>query len=88
MPVPFTHQGDLDRLTQMHWRVIQENVTEALTNAMKYADATQIFIDIHVLNKAVKAEVKDNGNGAVRFKRPRHARYGRTGGRPARNRYF
>ena len=88
MPVPFTHQGDLDRLTQMHWRVIQENVTEALTNAMKYADATQIFIDIHVLNKAVKAEVKDNGNGAVRFKRPRHARYGRTGGRLARNRYF
>ncbi len=69
MPVPFTHQGDLDRLTQMHWRVIQENVTEALTNAMKYADATQIFIDIHVLNKAVKAEVKDNGNGAVRFKK-------------------
>ncbi|MFF0651094.1 sensor histidine kinase, partial [Bacillus velezensis] len=69
MPVPFTHQGDLDRLTQMHWRVIQENVTEALTNAMKYADATQIFIDIHVLNKAVKAEVKDNGNGAGRFKK-------------------
>ena len=79
MPVPFTHQGDLDRLTQMHWRVIQENVTEALTNAMKYADATLIFIDIHVLNKAVKAEVKDNGNGAARFKKPRHARYGRTG---------
>ncbi|MBY8911375.1 sensor histidine kinase [Bacillus sp. YC2] len=69
MSIPFTHTGDLDRLSQIQWKVIQENVTEALTNTLKYAGASQIFIDIHVLNKAVKAEVKDNGSGAVQFKK-------------------
>ena len=41
----------------------------ALTNAMKYADATVISIDIHVLNKMVKVQVKDNGKGATLVKK-------------------
>ena len=48
---------------------IQWKITETLTNAMKYADATVISIDIHVLNKMVKVQVKDNGKGAVLVKR-------------------
>ncbi len=48
-------------ISPIQWKIIGENVTEALTNAMKYADATVISIDIHVLNKMVKVQVKDNG---------------------------
>lgn len=36
---------------------------------MKYADATVISIDIHVLNKMVKVQVKDNGKGATLVKK-------------------
>lgn len=59
--IPFVYKGNLDMISPIQWKIIGENVTEALTNAMKYADATVISIDIHVLNKMVKVQVKDNG---------------------------
>ncbi|PEW05537.1 histidine kinase [Bacillus cereus] len=67
--IPFVYKGNLDMISPIQWKVIGENVTEALTNAMKYADATVISIDIHVLNKMVKVQVKDNGKGAVLVKK-------------------
>ena len=56
-------------ISPIQWKIIGENVTETLTNAMKYADATVISIDIHVLNKMVKVQVKDNGKGEVLVKK-------------------
>jgi len=64
-----THHGNLDIITPVQWKIIHENVKEALTNARKYADATQITVDIQVLNKMVRAEVRDNGKGAVKIKK-------------------
>ncbi|MGG1165158.1 MULTISPECIES: sensor histidine kinase [Bacillus cereus group] len=62
--IPFIYKGNLDMISPIQWKIIGENVTEALTNTMKYADATVISIDIHVLNKMIKVQVKDNGKGA------------------------
>ncbi|PFJ09642.1 histidine kinase [Bacillus cereus] len=67
--IPFVYKGNLDMISPIQWKIIGENVTEALTNTMKYADATVISIDIHVLNKMVKVQVKDNGKGAVLVKK-------------------
>ncbi|MGY1461486.1 sensor histidine kinase [Bacillus toyonensis] len=67
--IPFVYKGNLDMISPIQWKIIGENVTEALTNAMKYADATVISIDIHVLNKMVKVQVKDNGKGATLVKK-------------------
>ncbi|MES5894790.1 MULTISPECIES: sensor histidine kinase [Bacillus cereus group] len=67
--IPFVYKGNLDMISPIQWKIIGENVTEALTNAMKYADATVISIDIHVLNKMVKVQVKDNGKGAALVKK-------------------
>ncbi|MEI4800973.1 sensor histidine kinase [Bacillus sp. FJAT-51639] len=67
--IPFVYKGNLDTISPIQWKIIGENVTEALTNAMKYADATVISIDIHVLNKMVKVQVKDNGKGGVLVKK-------------------
>lgn len=67
--IPFVYKGNLDMISPIKWKIIGENVTEALTNAMKYADATVISIDIHVLNKMVKVQVKDNGKGAAFVKK-------------------
>lgn len=69
LSVPFTYKGNLDVISPVQWKVIHENVGEALTNALKYADATTISIDIQVLNKLVKTEVKDNGRGADKVKK-------------------
>jgi signal transduction histidine kinase len=67
--ISLLHHGDLDRITPIQWKIIQENVTEALTNAMKYASATAVFVEIKVLNTIVKVEVKDNGCGTAQIKK-------------------
>ncbi|MEO2202858.1 histidine kinase [Paenibacillus pabuli] len=58
-----THEGNVDIITPIQWKVIQENTKEALTNAMKYSNATFISIHIEVLRSLIKVEVSDNGKG-------------------------
>jgi signal transduction histidine kinase len=64
-----THEGNLDIIAPIQWKIIHENVTEALTNTMKYSYATQVSVDLKVLNKLVRVEVKDNGAGAAMIKK-------------------
>lgn len=65
-----TYNGDIDRITPIQWKVIQENVMEALTNSLKYAGRnTQISVDVQVMNKLIKVEVKDNGKGAEKIEK-------------------
>lgn len=58
-----THKGNVDIITPIQWKVIQENTKEALTNAMKYSNATFVSIHIEVLRTLIKVEVSDNGKG-------------------------
>lgn len=69
LSIPFVYKGNIERITPIQWKVIQENVTEALTNSLKYSQATVISIELHVLNTMVKAEIKDNGKGAEKIKK-------------------
>ncbi|WML58882.1 histidine kinase [Neobacillus sp. PS2-9] len=64
-----TYEGNLDHITPIQWKIIHENVTEALTNAMKYSGATLISVDVKVLNKIIRVEVKDNGVGTEMIKK-------------------
>jgi signal transduction histidine kinase len=61
-----TYDGDLDRITPAQWRVIQQNATEAVTNTLKYAQATAIHLEVRVLHTFVRAAVTDNGIGAAK----------------------
>jgi signal transduction histidine kinase len=61
--MPFLYKGNIDLITPIQWKIISENITEALTNALKYSGATEISIEIYVLNKLIRVEVKDNGRG-------------------------
>jgi len=65
----FMYKGNLDLITPMQWRVIQENTREALTNTMRYADATTVSVDIQVLNTLIRVEVLDNGSGVHKVKK-------------------
>jgi signal transduction histidine kinase len=58
-----TYDGNVDIITPIQWKVIQENTQEALTNAMKYSNATVVSIHIQVLRTLIKVEVSDNGIG-------------------------
>ncbi|MDU5141195.1 MAG: histidine kinase [Paenibacillus dendritiformis] len=58
------YDGDIDAITPLQWKIIQQNATEAVTNTLKYAQATAIHVEVRVLNKLIKAVVSDNGVGA------------------------
>lgn len=64
-----TYEGNLDHITPIQWKIIHENVTESLTNAMKYSGATLVSVDVKVLNKIIRVEVKDNGIGTEMIKK-------------------
>ncbi|MDP4144622.1 MAG: histidine kinase [Bacillota bacterium] len=57
------YSGDLEKIAYFQWKIILDNVGEALTNCVKHSDASTVKVKIEVLNKIVKAEVKDDGNG-------------------------
>lgn len=61
-----TYKGNIDIITPMQWKVIQENANEALTNMLKYSGATAVSVDIRVLHTVIKAIVADNGKGALK----------------------
>ncbi|EIT87086.1 signal transduction histidine kinase [Fictibacillus macauensis ZFHKF-1] len=63
----FVFSGNLDVISALQWKVISENVTEALTNALKYGNVTEIAVSITVYNKLIKVVVKDNGVGATKL---------------------
>ncbi|AZN41543.1 sensor histidine kinase [Paenibacillus albus] len=58
------HEGNMETITPIQWKIIHENVMEALTNAAKYARASAVHVEIRVLNRFIKAVVADNGQGA------------------------
>ncbi|WP_088816252.1 MULTISPECIES: sensor histidine kinase [Listeria] len=60
----FYAKGSLAKITQPMWYVFLQNLTEALTNSLKYSDATRIEANLVVLNKVARFEIRDNGVGA------------------------
>lgn len=63
LQVSVVHGGDLERITPLYWKIIHDNVTEALTNTAKYASATVVHVEVRVLSKLIKVVVSDNGRG-------------------------
>jgi signal transduction histidine kinase len=66
---PFVFKGNLEVITPIQWKIIHENITEALTNALKYSSANTISMEIQVFNAIIKVVVKDNGNGVEKIKK-------------------
>jgi len=62
-----THDGNIDLITPIQWKIILENGKEALTNVLKYSGATAVSIRIQVLNTLIKCEVSDNGKGTQKL---------------------
>lgn len=65
----FAFSGKLEVISHSQWSVIADNLGEALTNAMKHSGASKVRVELNVLNKLIKVEIKDNGKGAAIQKR-------------------
>lgn len=62
-----THDGNIDSITPIQWKIIMENGKEALTNMLKYSGAAAVSIRIQVLNTLIRFEVSDNGKGTQKL---------------------
>ncbi len=63
------YSGNIENISHVQWKVIYDNIKEALTNIIKYSYATEVRVNIQVLSKFVKMEIKDNGIGTAAFKK-------------------
>ncbi|SES96345.1 sensor histidine kinase [Paenibacillus sp. NFR01] len=64
MLTSIVHAGSMELITPLQWKILHENVLEALTNAGKYSGATAVHVEIRVLNRYIRAVVADNGRGS------------------------
>lgn len=65
----FYLEGEVEKLGVKRLIVIEENIKEALTNALKYSKASQIKVSILIYNKVARIEIKDNGQGSSTIKK-------------------
>lgn len=59
----FKIEGDEKRIPDKILEIILDNTYEAVSNALKYSQCTQIMITIHVLNQRIRCGIQDNGRG-------------------------
>ncbi|MGH4123040.1 MAG: sensor histidine kinase [Clostridium sp.] len=59
----FLYNGNIKKITTRQWRLIYDNINEALTNTIKYSKASKVNVNIEIHNKIIKLEVKDDGIG-------------------------
>ena len=57
------YSGDLEKIDSKLWIIFIQAITELTTNSLKYSKAELLTINIEVLNKFIKLEVKDDGIG-------------------------
>ncbi len=63
------YDGDIDIIDSMQWVGIIEGIREASTNSLKYSKGDKIWVNIEVLNKYIKVEIKDNGVGKINIRK-------------------
>lgn len=64
-----SYSGDLDKISTKIWIVFIQIIKELTTNSIKYSKGNLILVNIEVLNKIIKLEVKDNGIGCSNIKK-------------------
>lgn len=61
------YSKNLDRISYIEWKVIYDNIKEAVTNVIRYSEAKNIKVTVEVLNTLLKVEVKDDGIGCIKI---------------------
>ncbi|ASW42472.1 sensor histidine kinase [Clostridium isatidis] len=62
------YEGDLEKISFKIWLLFIQVTTEITTNSIKYSNCDLIAINLEVLKKFIKLEIKDNGIGCQNIK--------------------
>lgn len=63
------YEGDLEKISFKIWLLFIQVTTEITTNSIKYSNCDLIAINLEVLKKFIKLEIKDNGIGCQNIKK-------------------
>lgn len=64
-----SYSGDLDKISSKVWLLFIQGITELTTNSIKYSNCDLVTINIEVLKKFIKIEIRDNGQGCKNIKK-------------------
>lgn len=67
--VDFQYSGSLDKISRFHWQVLAANLKEFLTNTLKYSEASTVTVRLHVYQKFLRFESKNNGKSAIDYRK-------------------
>lgn len=60
----FDFSEDMEGISDQHWRILEANVREALTNVFKHSGATKVGIELKKNRHFVRLFIHDNGEGS------------------------
>lgn len=63
------YSDGMDKIDFLVWKIVIDSIKETLTNIIKYSKATMVVVNIKVLNKLLRIEIKDNGKGCSNIKK-------------------
>lgn len=64
-----TYEGDISRITPVLWKIFIDNAIEALTNMLRHTKADSVNMSIHVMNRIIRFQIKDNGPAGAHVKK-------------------
>lgn len=64
----FAFSEDMEGVPEQHWKVLEDNVREALTNVFKHSGATKVGIELKKNQYFVRLFIHDNGRGSPVFR--------------------
>lgn len=62
-PIDFKYTGDFNKMPVSHYQILAENLIMALTNIIKYSNATHVDVQLDTNYKYSRMFIKDNGKG-------------------------
>ncbi|MBM7710743.1 sensor histidine kinase [Enterococcus xiangfangensis] len=65
----FHYFGKVDQLSSFQWQVLLGNLKESLTNTLKYAEASEVTVHLHVFKGFLRFEVSNNGKKTKNYKK-------------------
>jgi len=70
IPVNFNTDSPLPELPDVHTITLYRVLQEALTNIIKHAEATQVWVDLTLEDQTISLTVQDNGHGFIHTDTP------------------